>query len=127
MNKQVTAPRAEDDSSTYPMRAELSREMVRLYKDLFGRGPTKARTDFAGPDTILCTLEDSLTPAERALVEMEEHQRLRDTRMYFQHATEGKFRETVERISGRKVRAFVSGIDTKEDVASEVFYLEPRG
>jgi uncharacterized protein YbcI len=125
VNEQATRPQAEDDSATHSMRAELSREMVRLYKELFGRGPTKARTDFASPDLILCTLEDSLTPAERALVEMGEHQRLRDTRMYFQHATEERFREVVERVTGRQVRAFISGIDTVQDVAVEVFYLEP--
>ena len=34
------------------VRAEISREMVRLYKELFGRGPTKARTEFAGPDIV---------------------------------------------------------------------------
>ncbi|HKO38554.1 MAG TPA: Na-translocating system protein MpsC family protein [Solirubrobacterales bacterium] len=126
MNVQDTSPAAAGASEDHSVRAELSREMVRLYKDLFGRGPTRARTDFAGPDTILCTLEDSFTSAERALAELGEHHRLRDTRMYFQHATEDQFRETVERISGRKVRAFVSGMDTAEDVASEVFYLEPR-
>jgi hypothetical protein len=27
--------------------------------------------------------------------------------------------------TARKVRAFVSGIDTNQDVSSEVFYLEP--
>jgi uncharacterized protein YbcI len=124
MSEQSTPPRTEDDSATYSMRAELSREMVRLYKELFGRGPTKARTDFANPDTILCTLENSLTPAERALVEMGEHQRLRDTRMYFQHATEERFREVVETVTGRQVRAFISGLDTGQDVAVEIFYLE---
>jgi uncharacterized protein YbcI len=125
MSEQSTPPRAEDDSATYSMRAELSREMVHLYKELFGRGPTKARTDFATSDTIVCTLENSLTPAEQALVEMGEDQRLRDTRMYFQHATEGRFREVVERVSGREVRAFISGIDTGQDVSAEIFYLEP--
>jgi uncharacterized protein YbcI len=35
------------------------------------------------------------------------------------------FTGTVEEITGRKVWAFVSGIDTQQDVASEVFYLEP--
>ena len=44
--------------------------------------------------------------------------------MFFQHACEDDFRESVERITGRKVRAFVSGIDTDTDVSSEVFYLE---
>jgi uncharacterized protein YbcI len=120
-----SAPRIEDDSATYSMQAELSREMVRLYKALFGRGPTKARTDFANPDTILCTLEHSLTPAEQALAEMGEHQRLRDTRMYFQHATEDRFRGVVERVTGREVRAFISGLDTGQDVAAEIFYLGP--
>ena len=45
--------------------AEISREMVRLYKEQFGRGPTKARTNFAGPDIVIVTLEDTFTPAER--------------------------------------------------------------
>jgi uncharacterized protein YbcI len=109
------------------LRAEVSREMVRLYKEQFGRGPTKARTEFAGPDIVICTLEHSLTPAEQRLVEMGEHQRLRDTRMYFQHASERQFRETVERLTGRPVRAFVSGIDTCVDVSSEVFHLGREG
>lgn len=109
------------------VRAEISREMVRLYKEQFGSGPTKARTEFAGPDIVICTLEHSLTPAEQSLVQMGEHQRLRDTRMYFQHATEEKFRGVVERITGRPVRAFVSGIDTCVDVSSEVFHLGREG
>jgi uncharacterized protein YbcI len=104
---------------------ELSNAMVRLYKEQFGRGPTKAKTSYADADTIISTLRDSLTPAERNLAKMGEHQRLRDVRMFFQHATEREFVETVERITGRKVEAFVSGIDTAEDVSSEVFYLEP--
>jgi uncharacterized protein YbcI len=105
--------------------AEISREMVRLYKDQFGRGPTKARTSFAGPNTVLCTLEDSLTPAERRLVEMDEHQRLRDVRLFFQHACEAELCAIIEAALNRKVRAFISGIDTRSDVSAEVFYLEP--
>ena len=107
--------------------SELSNAMVRLYKEQFGRGPTKARSVYAGPDAVLCTLENSFTPAEAALVRMGEHQRLRDTRMFFQYATEDEFRETVEQITGRKVRAFVSGVDVERDVSSELFYLEPTG
>jgi uncharacterized protein YbcI len=105
----------------------VSNAMVKLYKEQFGRGPTKTRTHFAGPDTLITTLQDSLTPAERNLVAMGEHQRMRDTRMYFQYATENQFRESVERLTGRKVWAFVSGIDVERDVSSEVFYLEPEG
>ena len=106
--------------------AEVSREMVRLYKSQFGRGPTRARSDFAGPDLVVCTLEDTLTPAEKRMAELGEHQRLRDLRLYFQHVSEEQFCEIIERVLGRKVRAFVSGMDTKEDVAAELFYLEDR-
>jgi hypothetical protein len=45
--------------------------------------------------------------------------------MLFQHASDDEFVQTVEAITGRVVRAFVSGIDTEHDVSSEVFYLEP--
>jgi hypothetical protein len=56
-----------------------------------------------------------------------EHQRLRDTRMFFQYATVKGFVEPVERITGRTVRSFISGIDTEEDVSVEVFVLYPPG
>jgi uncharacterized protein YbcI len=105
----------------------VSNAMVRLYKEQFGRGPTKARTHFAGPDLLVSTLENSMTPAERNLVAMGEQQRLRDTRLFFQHAMEGEFRKAVEQLTGRRVRAFVSGMDIGQDVSTEVFYLEPVG
>jgi uncharacterized protein YbcI len=104
---------------------EITNAMVRLYKELFGRGPTKARTNYAGPDTLVATIQNSLTAAERKMLELDEHQRVREIRMFFQHASEAEFTGTVEEITGRKVWAFVSGTDTQRDVSSEVFYLEP--
>jgi uncharacterized protein YbcI len=103
---------------------EVTNGMVRLYKELFGRGPTKARTNYAGPDTLVATIENSLTPAERNMIDLGEDQRVREIRMFFQHASHGEFTGTVEQITGRRVRAFVSGMDTDQDVATEVFYLE---
>jgi uncharacterized protein YbcI len=105
--------------------ASVSNAMVRLYKEMFGRGPTKARSYFAGPDVLVCILGETFTPAERNLVTMGEQQRLRDARVFFQHASETQFRETVEGILGRKVTAFVSGVDVHADLAAEVFVLEP--
>ena len=125
MNEHSTAEHPVDVDRDLSVRAEISREMVRLYKELFGRGPTAARTDFANPDLVVCTLEHSLTRAERKLAEMGEHQRLRDTRLYFQYATDQEFCEVVERALGRRVRGFISGVDSKEDIATEVFYLAP--
>jgi uncharacterized protein YbcI len=105
--------------------AELSNAMVRIYKEQFGRGPTKAHTVYATDDLLICTLENSLTPAERSMLGLDEHQRVREIRMFFQHAAEKEFVDTVERVSGRCVRGFVSGMDTHQDISTEVFYLEP--
>jgi uncharacterized protein YbcI len=91
---------------------EISNTMVRLYKQQFGRGPTMARTYWSGPDMLTSVLEHTLTPAERNLVALNEHERLRDTRMFFQYATLRELCEPVAQITGRTVRAFISGIDT---------------
>jgi uncharacterized protein YbcI len=126
MDQQVIA-QGNGQVSTQPgsrVLLDLCNEMVRIYKEIFGRGPTRARADWAGHDAVLCTLEDTLTRAERKMAEVGDHQRLQETRMFFQHVCKDDFRESVERITGRKVKAFVSGIDTVTDVASEVFYLE---
>ena len=126
MQDETAVRRDSPDDPQLSVKAAISREMVHLYKVQFGRGPTKARTAFAGPDLVVCTLEDSLTPVERKMAEIGDHERLRDLRGYFQHVTEDQFREVIERSLGRTVRAFVSGMDTSKDVSAELFYLEPE-
>src|SRR3954453_1475304 len=93
--------------------AAVSREMVQLYKDQFGREPTEAKTSFAEPDVLICTLKDTLTPAERTSAPTGGHQRMRDIRSFFQQVTEPELREVVEHLTKRRVRAFISGIDVE--------------
>jgi uncharacterized protein YbcI len=107
--------------------AAISDEMVRLYKEQFGRGPMRARTFWAGKDMLAVVLEETLTPAERRMRKMGEHQRLRDQRTFFQYASVREFVEPIERLTGRRVKAFISGMDTEEDVAVENFLLHPEG
>jgi uncharacterized protein YbcI len=105
--------------------AALSNEMVRIYKEQFGRGPTKVRSHYAGPDTLICLLEHTFTPSEKNLQAMGEHTRLRDSRMFFQYASASDFINAVQKVTGRQVRSFISGLDTNTDVAAELFVLEP--
>jgi uncharacterized protein YbcI len=106
-----------------PLQA-ISNAMAQIYKTQFGRGPTKVKTYFAGPDAVVCVLEDTQTPAERRLVELGEYQRLRDVRLFFQYATEEELKKPIEEATGRRVRAFISGIDTQADASAEIFLLE---
>jgi uncharacterized protein YbcI len=107
---------------------EISNEIVRVFKNQFGRGPTSARASWAGPDTLTVVLEDTLTPAERHMARLGEHERLRVMRSFFQYASVREFCEPVERLTGRRVRAFISGIDTEvSGLSVETFVLHPKG
>jgi uncharacterized protein YbcI len=104
---------------------EISNVMVHVYKDSFGRGPTKARARFSGPDTLIVLLEDTMTVAERKLVAMGEYARVREHRMFLQLAFEDLKRSEVERILSRRTVAWICGIDPRRDIAAEIFTLEP--
>ena len=104
----------------------VSDALVKVYKERFGRGPQNTRTLFAGDDTLVCTLQGSLTRAEHRLLAAGEHSRVRDARLYLQQAAEETLFEVIEQITGRRVWGYVCGIDTKRDVATEVFCLEPQ-
>jgi uncharacterized protein YbcI len=106
--------------------AAVSNAMVKLHKEQFGRGPTSARSHFAGPDMLLCALEDALLPAELKLATMGEQQRVRESRVAFQAATYAEFVDAVEAIIERKVRAFGSAVDVEENTVFEAFLLVPR-
>lgn len=119
-----TSTQAPDDQR---ISMAISNEMVAIYKAFFGRGPTRTRTQWAGPDIVVVTLEHTLTQAERKLLELGEPARLRDLRMLFQYSAAETFCEPVERLTGRKVRAFVSGVDVQADLATETFVLHREG
>jgi uncharacterized protein YbcI len=121
------APGPPEGANEQGILSAISNEMVRIYKEQFGRGPTKTRTLWAGVDVLVVTLEQTFTPAERSLRRLGEHGRLRDLRLLFQYAEIEVFCEPIERLTGRKVRSFISGIDTESDLACEMFVLHPTG
>jgi uncharacterized protein YbcI len=104
---------------------EIANATVRLYKEAFGRGPTHARTRFAGADTLVIVLQDTMTVTERTLVALGEHDRLREQRHLLRGAVDERMRALVERILSRRTVALIHGIDTQRDVAAEVFLLAP--
>ena len=104
---------------------EIANAIVHLYKDSFGRGPTKARALFAGSDTLVVLLEDMMTVGERQLVALGEHGRVREHRLFLQLAAEDVKRSEVERILERRVVGCVAGSDPGHDLATELFLLQP--
>ena len=55
------APETTDPSSSQLM--QVSRALMRVYKDNLGRGPDRAYAHYAGPDAIVCFLEGRSRPS----------------------------------------------------------------
>ena len=115
-----------------PSRAEvgaissaISRDIVRLHAQLYGRGPTKAKT-YVDEDYALCILQEIFTPEEKTLVQTDHSDQVQATRHAFQTAVEAQFVEAVEAATGRKVKAFFSQIHIESDSAAELFLFEPQ-
>jgi uncharacterized protein YbcI len=118
------SPSGESSDASGPL-VEIANAIVHVYKDAFGRGPTKARARFAGPDTLVVLLEDIMTVAERNLLELGEVAQLRQQRLFLQLAIEDRKRVEVEKILERRIVASICGVDPTRDLAAEIFTLEP--
>lgn len=103
----------------------ISNETVQLYKQAFGRGPTKVRTVLADTNTVVILLEDALTAGERTLLEVGAVEQLRESRQVIQDALAPALRSVVERTLGRGTRALIAGIDPGQATAAHVITLEP--
>jgi uncharacterized protein YbcI len=116
---------ADEIDPNLPQLARISRAIGHVYRVNLGRGPERVHCHYAGPDAITCFLEGTLTPLERLLSTVEEHQRLRDVRLIVQDAVRPELCRVVEGVTGRCVIACTSGFDSRADVASENFQLAP--
>ena len=99
--------------------------MVRLYKQHFGKGPTRVRAHYQG-DVITCVLRDGFTRADRTLVESGRADAVLAHRHHLQEAVRGDFVGTIAEITGREVIGFFSGSQADPEIEVEVFVLAPR-
>jgi uncharacterized protein YbcI len=106
--------------------AAVSRSLVRLHKECYGKGPTRART-YASENLVVYILEGGLTKGERTLRDHGHEDAVQDQRQLFQEVLRKRFVETVEGLLGRKVLTFISGVDAQTETSAEVFVLEPAG
>jgi uncharacterized protein YbcI len=107
--------------------AALSRGLVQLFRHRAGRGPTQAKSFWAGDDALLVLFGGGYTKAEKTLWD----QGRPDTAMSYRHAVlealEDEMREVVERSVGRPVTAVLAAAHHDPDVMAAVFLLEPLG
>jgi uncharacterized protein YbcI len=104
----------------------LSRAFVQLYKDCYGKGPTKARTYIAG-DLVVCLLEGGFLTGEKTLLDAGRGASVSNGRAAVQEILRQRFIDTIEDITGRKVITYISGVDLQTETTAELFVLEPLG
>ena len=111
-----------DQKGLGEIRATISKQIVRLQADYYGKGPTKAKT-YILDDLVVVVLEESFTRAEKTLAERGEREAIQHIRRRFQQHMADSFISVIEQATGRKVRAFLSDTDIGQDVAVETFLL----
>jgi uncharacterized protein YbcI len=100
----------------------IASEMVRLHAEYYGRGATRSKV-YANGELLAVVLEETFTPAEKTLIDRGEAEGIQDIRRRFQRVMEEQFVSIVEQATGRRVRAFLSETNLKEDISVEVFIL----
>jgi uncharacterized protein YbcI len=117
--------RAERQLAGGALNAALANELGKLIADFTGRGATKSRA-LVQQDLVVCVFEDGATRAEQNLVASGESKLVRIQRDALQQAMGPRLIAAVERLTGRTVRTFLSGMDETGAASIEAFLLEPE-
>ena len=101
----------------------ISAAMVELYAAFYDHDRTTATT-YINDNIVVCVLEDILTIGEDALLADGARGEVIDGRVAFQTDTEDEFTAAIQRLTHRRVVAFMSANQTTPGVACELFFLD---
>jgi uncharacterized protein YbcI len=102
---------------------EITKEVIALLREYTGRGPTRAQT-VLNHDVVTVVMHETLTKGERKLMSAGKDASVLRTRRDIQDAMRDDLTKMIERLTGRKVVAFLSDNNVRPDVAIEAFILE---
>src|SRR3954454_15149792 len=105
------------------MRKDISNAMVGLKKQLYGKGPVKAKT-FINDNFVFVVLEGGLTRNEETLLAAGEENLVRQYRLRFQEVVKKPAHETIERPTGCQVLTYHTQIVFDPDRTFEIFVLD---
>lgn len=105
------------------LNAAITRALVGIQNEYVGRGPRTAST-FYHDNVIVTLMHDVLNRAERELSKSSRMDAVTGIRHLYQETMQADFTEAIERLTGRKVVAFISGNHADPDIASELFVLD---
>lgn len=104
--------------------ATISNRVVRLHKEYYGKGPTKAKT-YLNDDLVVVLLRGGFTKVEETLLEEGRGDAVIQQRMEFQDVMQERFKDVIREELGREVIGFMSGSQQDPDLIAELFVLAP--
>ena len=104
----------------------LSNAVVQIVREYTGRGPTKARASIRD-NVVIVLMQETLLKAEHSLINDSKGALVVEMRRSFQQTMRDELSAAVERLTERKVIAFMSDSHLDPDYSIEVFVLAPEG
>jgi uncharacterized protein YbcI len=105
------------------LNAAVTDELVGIQTGYLGRGPATASTFYHG-NAVVTLMHGVLTKAEKLLVQKGRESDVTAVRGLFRREMEADFRAAVERLTGQKVLALLTGNHIEPDVATAIFILD---
>ena len=119
----VSEEAARSYDATGNLRLAISNALVGVKKQLYGKGPVKAKT-YINDNYVFTVLEGGLTKNEETLLAAGEHRLVREYRLRFQESVAETITTAIEDVTKRKVLAYHSQIVFEPDRAFEIFVLD---
>jgi uncharacterized protein YbcI len=106
--------------------AQISHVVVRTMKDLYGRGPTHAKT-YLCDEYVFCVMSGGMTRDEETMIRGGEKEAVRDYRLRFQAVIAPELVRRVEDVLERRVVSYHSQVLFDPDRLVEIFILDRPG
>jgi len=103
--------------------AAVTNGIVKLFRDYYGRGPTKAKSYILDDRILVTVLEDTMTRVEKTLADNGHGDKVREVRLVFQEAMAHEFKQCVRDALGREVLGYHSQLTLEPDLGFEFFVL----
>ena len=103
--------------------AAISTMIVSILREHYGRGPMKAKT-YVLDDLVVCVLRNGFIAIEETMMQQGRDKEVVEMRHEFQRMMGERYKQEIERLTGRKVVAFLSQAHIQPDITLEVFFMD---
>jgi uncharacterized protein YbcI len=103
--------------------AAVTEEMVAMHERYHHRVPASAKTQLLEDDLLAVVMGGVYSDVEKTMIELQRSTLVQETRSAFQEAMQQRFVDSIERLSGREVLAFISNSHVGPDLEIELFVL----